>query len=69
MLEPEGYQPIHHENTSVDAEEALYESYLLPIEVAIQRLEGTVSADVVRKGWAAICQRREVEESWAPGRS
>lgn len=61
-LEPEGYQPVRHANTAVNAEEALYESYLLPVEEAIQKLGRTVSADVVRRGWAAICLRREMEE-------
>lgn len=61
-LEPEGYQPFHHENTATNADEALYESHLLSIETAQKKLEGTVSADVVRRGWAAICQRREMED-------
>ena len=61
-LEPEGYQPVHHENTAANAEEALYESHLLPIETAVKKLKGTVSADVVQKGWEAICLRREMED-------
>lgn len=61
-LEPEGYEPVRHENTGVDAEEALYESYLLPVERAIEKLGRSISADVIRKGWAAICLRREMEE-------
>ena len=61
-LEPAGYEPVRHENTGVDAEEALYESYLLPVEEAIKKLGGGVSADVVRKGWAAICLRSKIEE-------
>lgn len=61
-LEPKGYEPTRHENTGVDADEALYESVLLPVESAIEKLEGSsISADVVRKGWAAICLRREME--------
>ncbi|MCJ1429442.1 hypothetical protein MMC29_007356, partial [Sticta canariensis] len=40
-LEPEGYQPVRHENTAANAEEALYESHLLPIETAVKKLEGT----------------------------
>lgn len=61
-LEPEGYEPTRHENTGVDADEALYESVLLPVESAIEKLGGSsISADVVRKGWAAICHRREME--------
>lgn len=61
-LEPEGYQPIRHANTAVDADEALYESFLLPIDEAVQKLKGTISADVIRRGWAAICLRREMED-------
>ena len=61
-LEPEGYEPVRHENTGVDTEEALYEPYLLPVEEAIGKLGRSVSADVVRKGWAAICLRRQMEE-------
>jgi len=63
-LEPEGYEPTRHENTGVDADEALYESALLPIESAIEKLRGSsVSANVVRKGWAAICFRREMGDN------
>lgn len=61
-LEPEGYEPVRHENTGVDAEEALYESYLLPVGEAIEKLGRSVSADVIRRGWAAICLRHEMEE-------
>lgn len=63
-LEPEGYEPPRHENTGVNADEALYESILLPVENAIGKLrENSVSADVVRKGWAAICLRGEMEDN------
>lgn len=61
-MEPEGYQPVRHANTAVDADEALYESYLLPVDEAVQKLKGTISADVIRRGWAAICLRREMED-------
>lgn len=62
-LEPEGYEPPRHENTGVNEDELLYESILLPVESAIEKLkESSVSADVVRKGWAAICLRREMED-------
>lgn len=61
-LEPPGYHPIKHPNTAVNDEEALYESHLLPVDVAIRKLRGTISADVVRRGWTAICQRRDLEE-------
>ncbi len=63
-MEPEGYEPVRHENTGVNEDEALYESYLLPIETAIAKLgDESVSADVVRKGWGAICLRREMEDN------
>ena len=61
-LEPENYAPVRHENTAADTDEAFYVSHLLSIETALQKLEGTVSADVVRKGWTAICLRREMED-------
>lgn len=61
-LEPEGYEPPRHANTGVDEEELLYESYLLPIEDARSRLGNSISADVVRVGWDAICRRMEFEE-------
>ena len=60
-LEPELHEPVHHENTAVDSEEALYESYLLPIKEAIEKLKGTVQEDVVRSGWDAICLRHNME--------
>ncbi|KAK8170155.1 hypothetical protein IWX90DRAFT_502341 [Phyllosticta citrichinensis] len=60
--EPLDYVPPRHEGTGVDAEEALYESYLLPVDEAVRRLRGSVMADVVRKGWVGIKERREWEE-------
>ena len=59
----EGYEPIRHENTGVNAEEALYESYLMPVNEAIEKLGRGVSADVVRKGWEAIQLRQRMEGS------
>ena len=61
-IEGEGYEPIRHENTGVDAEEALYESYLMPVEEALEKLGSSISADVVRKGWEAIQLRRKMED-------
>ena len=58
----DGYEPIRHENTGVDAEEALYESYLMPVEEAIEKLGRGISADVVRKGWDAIQLRHKMED-------
>lgn len=63
--EPKGYEPVRHENTGVDAEEALYASYLLPIPEAIEKLRGTIMADVVGKGLKGIEKRREKEEKAA----
>ncbi|KAK7531490.1 uncharacterized protein J3D65DRAFT_637774 [Phyllosticta citribraziliensis] len=60
--EPPDYVPPRHEGTGVDAEEALYESYLVPVDEAVGRLRGSVMADVVRKGWVGIKERREWEE-------
>lgn len=60
-LEPEGYEPIRHEDTGVDSEEALYKSYLLPVSEAMKKLQGSIMADVVRKGWQGIEMRRELE--------
>ena len=59
----EGYQPIRHANTGVNADEALYESYLMPVDEAIATLGKGVSADVVRKGWQAIQLRQQMEDS------
>ena len=55
------YEPVRHENTGVDEEEALYESYLVPVGEAIKRLGRGVSADVVKKGREAIKLRRQME--------
>lgn len=55
--------PVRHENTGVDADEALYESYLLSIDEAQQKLSGTIMSDVVRTGWEAIQTRMEMEEN------
>ncbi|KAL9612909.1 MAG: hypothetical protein Q9167_002542 [Letrouitia subvulpina] len=60
-MEPEGYTPVRHAGTGVDEEEALYESYLLPVDEAMEKLGRSVMADVVRRGWEGICLRREME--------
>lgn len=63
-LEPEGYEPIKHEHTAANTEETFYESHLLSIDEALHALgTDTVSADVIRRGWAAILLRREMEKS------
>lgn len=61
-MEREGYEPVRHENTGVDAEEALYESYLMPVEEAIEKLGRGISADVVRNGWEAIQLKHKMED-------
>ena len=53
---------MHHADTAVDAEEALYEAHLLPVEEAVYRLPRTaVQHEVVWGGWNAICARYEFE--------
>lgn len=60
-MELGGYEPVHHPNTAVNSEEALYKSYLLPVEEAVQKLRGTIQEDVVRSGWQAIVLRHQIE--------
>lgn len=55
------YEPLKHEGTGVDEEEALYESCLLSIEEARRKLRGSVMEDVVRRGWDAVKLRMEIE--------
>lgn len=66
-----GYEPPRHEGTGVDAEEALYESCLVPVGEAERRLRGSVMADVVRRGWEGVLDRLalevQVEERSAEG--
>lgn len=56
------YEPTRHEGTGVDEEEALYESFLLPIDEALGRLSGT-SKDVLRRAWDAVKERLKDEAS------
>lgn len=64
-LEPEGYEPLHHEGTGVDEEEQTYESHLVPVEEAVLKLGGrnSVMADVVLKGWQGIQDRLAIEDA------
>jgi hypothetical protein len=64
-LEPEGYEPLHHEGTGVDEEEQTYESHLVPVEEAVRKLGGrnSVMADVVLKGWQGIQNRLAIEDA------
>ena len=48
------YEPLWHEGTGVDEEEAQYKSYLLPIEEARQKLKGSVMEDVIKRAWEAV---------------
>ena len=62
-MESTGYEPIRHENTGVDEDEAMYVSSLVSVEEAIMKLgHQSIAADVVRRGWAAIQRRRHMEE-------
>jgi hypothetical protein len=64
-LEPEGYEPLHHEGTGVDEEEQTYQSFLVPVDEAVKKLGGRnqVMADVVLKGWDGIQDRIAIENS------
>lgn len=64
-LEPEGYEPRHHEGTGVDEEEATYESHLVCVDEAVRKLggRGFVMADVVMRGWKGIQDRFAMEEA------
>ncbi|KXL50090.1 hypothetical protein M433DRAFT_74939 [Acidomyces richmondensis BFW] len=55
------YNPVRHEGTGVDQEELLYQSFLLPISEARQKLKGSVMEDVVKRGWDAILLRMKME--------
>lgn len=55
------YGPIRHEGTGVDEEELLYQSFLLPIAEARQKLKGSVMEDVVKRGWDGILLRMKME--------
>ena len=61
QLDSRDFVPLYHPNTGVNTEEALYESYLLPIKEAAKKLQGTVMQDVVVSGWEAICLRHKME--------
>ncbi|KAF2875485.1 hypothetical protein BDV95DRAFT_626056 [Massariosphaeria phaeospora] len=62
-LEPEGYEPVHHEGTGVDEEEQTYESYLVPLDEAVEKLgKRDVMAAVVVRGWQGIQDRLAMED-------
>jgi hypothetical protein len=63
-LEPEGYEPLHHEGTGVDEEEQTYESFLVPVDEAVKKLgRNSVMADVVLKGLKGIQDRLAIEDA------
>jgi len=56
------YEPVRHENTGMDCEEALYESWLLSVPEALEKLERMpVMQYVVRVGWEGIVKRLDME--------
>ena len=62
--EPEGYEPVKHEGTGVDEEEQQYQSFLVSVEEAVEKLgRGSVMADVVLKGWKGIQDRFAMEDA------
>lgn len=64
-LEAEKWEPTRVEGTGVDEEEALYASGLYPIPLAVERLQGSLGASIVNKGWELIQLRLEVEKMMA----
>ena len=63
-LEPEGYEPLHHDNTGVDEEEQTYESFLVSVDEAVKKLgRNSVMADVVLRGWKGIQDRLAIEDA------
>jgi hypothetical protein len=63
-MEPEGYEPKHHEGTGVDEEELGYTSFLVSVEEAVRMLgRGGVMADVVLRGWKGIQDRMALEDA------
>ena len=60
-MEPEGYEPVKHVGTGVDEDELTYESHLLPVDEAMQKLRGTISSDVVKRAWEGIQLRMKME--------
>lgn len=63
-MEPEGYEPLHHEGTGVDAEEQTYKSELVSVEEAVKKLgKKGIMADVVLRGWKGIQDRYMIEDA------
>ncbi|PSN68350.1 hypothetical protein BS50DRAFT_609977 [Corynespora cassiicola Philippines] len=62
-MEPEGYEPKHHQNTGVNDEEQSYQSYLVPISRAVELLgKDDVRSHVILRGWEAIKARYTMEK-------
>lgn len=59
------YEPLRHEGTGVDEEEALYDAKLVEVEEACKLLRGTIMEDVVRRGWENIQTRIRIEDARA----
>lgn len=57
------YEPHKVLGTAQDEEEMMYESHLLSVPDARQKLKGSVMEDVVRRGWEAIQLRMRMEET------
>ncbi|KAF1958348.1 hypothetical protein CC80DRAFT_29155 [Byssothecium circinans] len=61
-MEEEGYEPVKHEGTGVDEEEAGYKSFLVGLQEAVGLLgRGGVMADVVLRGWKGVEERLRAE--------
>ena len=57
------YEPVHHPNKGMDPEEALYESQLMTVPEALEKLaQQPVLAYVVKTGWDAIVARLAMNE-------
>jgi hypothetical protein len=57
------YEPVHHPNKGMDPEEALYESHLMTVPEALEKLtQQPVLAYVVKTGWDAIVARMAMNE-------
>jgi hypothetical protein len=59
----EFYQPVRHEGTGVDEEEAMYESSLVTIEEARKLLRKSSAMCIIDKGWECIQLRIQMEHS------
>lgn len=62
------HEPVRHEGTGVDEEEALYAARLMSVAEACEKLRGSVMEDVVRRGWEAIQTRLSIEAARAGSR-